>query len=173
MIGPVIRDLRDRDIIISLRKASIMAVDIGDQLRVIRITPELRRMLPGNRSLYLHAVRQLVEHDSLKVLVVFQNEPDVMQVIHQHTVLVIFQTRKPLIPIVGIIKIFPRLRHAFLRRKRLYLRQTHYEIRHLFERLLRLFIRELMDPHKVKSVYQLPERRIRRMMRISKSAILI
>ena len=51
-----------------------MRIYIADQLRIVRIAPEFSRMFPRQAALDLQTVRQLVEHKSLQVFIVFQDK---------------------------------------------------------------------------------------------------
>ena len=55
-----------------------MGIDIADELRVIGITPILRRVLPRNAALNLHTVKLLVEHEGFELFVVLQDERNVV-----------------------------------------------------------------------------------------------
>ena len=79
MVGTVIHDLCNRDTVISLGKGAVLFVHITDELCIVRISPELGRMLPRNRIPDLHPIRKLVEHDLLHVLIVFHDQLQVMK----------------------------------------------------------------------------------------------
>ena len=82
MIGTIIRHLTNGDIIIAVAERTVARFDITDNLLVIRVPPEFRRMLPRNRRNIvpdLHAVRKLVEHDALQLGIVLHDEQQIGQ----------------------------------------------------------------------------------------------
>ena len=58
-----------------------MGIYKTDELRVIRIPPEPCRMFPWHFAFDLHAVCQLVKHDSFEVGIVLHNQGNVMEVV--------------------------------------------------------------------------------------------
>ena len=171
MVGPVIHSLRNGDIIIPGRKCPVCRVHIADQLGVIRVTPELGRMRPGNVSPDLHTVRQLVEHNPLQVLIILQDQHKVMQVILKfHTLLFILKLLLPRVRI-RFIKILRCRLPLFLKDTEFHPLIRHGEFGHCIIGLFRVIIRELMHPHRVKSVQQLPAGRIRRVEAVGKLLI--
>ena len=82
MIGTIIRHLTNGDIIIAVAERTVARFDITDNLLVIRVPPEFRRMLPRYRRNIvpdLHAVRKLVEHDALQLGIVLHDEQQIGQ----------------------------------------------------------------------------------------------
>ena len=79
MIGAVIRSLGHGNVIVPLRKAAVAGIDIADKLCIVRISPELCRMFPGNLSTDLHAVRQLIKADIFHIRIVLHDQANVMQ----------------------------------------------------------------------------------------------
>ena len=168
MVGPVVHGLRDSDIIIPGRKRPVCRIHIADQLGVIRVPPELGRMRPGNLSPDLHAVRQLVEHNPFQVLIILQDQHEIMQVILKfHALLFILQLLLPGVRI-RFIKILRCRLPLFLKDTEFHLLIRRGEFGHGVIGLFRVIIRELMHPHRVKSVQQLPAGRIRRVEAVGK-----
>ena len=79
VIGPVICHLGHGDIVVPGGESAVVGVHIADELGIIGVTPELGGMLPGHLALDLHPVQELVEHHTLEVGVVLQNEGQVVQ----------------------------------------------------------------------------------------------
>ena len=168
MVGTVIHGLRNGDIIISGGECPVCRVHIADQLGVIRVPPELGRMRPGNLSPDLHAVRQLVEHNPFQVLIIFQDQHEVVQVILKfHTLLFILQLLLPGVRI-RFVKILRCRLPLFLKDPEFYLLIRRSEFSHGVIGLFRVVIRELMNSYCIKSVQQLPAGRIRRVEAVGK-----
>ena len=94
MIRTIIRHLADGDIIIAVAERTVARFDITDDLLVIRVPPELRRMLPRNRRNIvpdLHAVRKLVEHDPLQLRIILDDEQQIGQSIFKIAHFVVYQ----------------------------------------------------------------------------------
>ena len=79
MVGTVVHNLRNRYTVISLGEGAVLFVHVTDELCIVRVSPELGRMLPRNRIPDLHTVRKLIEHDLLHVLIVFHDQLQVMK----------------------------------------------------------------------------------------------
>ena len=171
MVGTVIHGLRNGDIIIPGGECPVCRVHIADQLGVIRVPPELGRMRPGDFSPDLHAVRQLVEHNPLQVLIIFQDQHEVVQVILKfHALLFILQLLLPRVRI-RFVKILRYRLPLFLKDPKLHPLIRRGEFGHGIIGLFRVIIRELMHPHCVKGVQQLPAGRIRRVETVGKLLI--
>ena len=116
MVGTVIDALGDGNVVIALGKGAVILINIPDELAVIRIAPELRvRVIPGNISFDLHAVRQLVEDDVFHIGVIGHDQADVMEVVEE---VASFIPDKAVTPIL----IFPDL-EIILRRRLLFLQE--------------------------------------------------
>ena len=125
-------------------------------------------MRPGNLSPDLHAVRQLVEHNPFQVLIIFQDQHEVVQVILKfHTLLFILQLLLPGVRI-RFVKILRCRLPLFLKDTEFHPLIRHGEFGHGIIGLFRVIIRELMHPHRIKSVQQLPAGRIRRVEAVGK-----
>ena len=83
MKGSVVHHLRDGDVIVSRGKRAVIGVDVGDQLRVIRVAPETVRMIPRNGADHLDVVRQSVEPDIPQCGIVLKDQNQILQGIFQ------------------------------------------------------------------------------------------
>ena len=125
-------------------------------------------MRPRHLALDLHTVRKLVEHDALQVLIVLHDQRDIMKVVLDlHAPPLIL---KLLFPSVRIILVkFLRCRLLlFLENAHLHILVSNGKISHRIEGLLRIIVRELVDPHDIKSIQKLAAGRIRRMKAVRK-----
>ena len=94
MIGTIIRHLADGDIIIAVAERTVARFDVADDLLVVRVPPEFRRVLPRYRRNIvpdLHAVRKLVEHDALQLGIVLDDEQQIGQSIFEIAHFVVYQ----------------------------------------------------------------------------------
>ena len=151
MIRTIVHHLRDSDVVGSGGEASIVIIDIADKLRVVRIPPELFRMLPRHRACNLHVVCQLVEHNILKDCVVGQDQLQVKKRRFQSAGLLV--SHQTLFPFV--VRCFLGKLHlgSFLPiRKSLHPSSfiIHGKLAHLLEAIL--VVSEFMDTHQVKGV---------------------
>ena len=168
MVGPVVHRLRNGNIIVPGGECPVCRVHIADQLGVIRVPPELGRMRPGNFPPDLHAVRQLVEHNPLQVLIILQDQHEVVQVILKfHALLLILKLLLPRVRI-RFIKILRCRLPLFLKDPKLHPLIRRGEFGHGVIGFLRVIIREFMNSYCIKSIQQLPAGRIRRVEAVGK-----
>ena len=128
-------------------------------------------MFPRNRAANLHAVRQLVEHDVLHVRIVLHDEPDIVEVVFQYTVLIALQTFLPLV-IDRFRKVFFCLTQSLVCRHDLDLILPHGKIAHGAEGCLIIQITELVDADDIEGITEFQICRVFRMVGIDKLFIL-
>ena len=174
MIGTVVRHFGDSDAVVALRERSIVGIHKAYKLRVIRIAPEPRRVLPRHLALDLHAVRQLIEHNTFEVGIVFHDQRDVMERILQHRgTRLVLQFLLPRIILIRDIKVRFCLLLLFLKDQHLDLFVLAGKVRHRTERLLLVLVTEQVDADNIECATQLQICRILGMMAVYELAALL
>ena len=83
MEGSVVHHLCDGDVVVSGGERAVIGVDVGDQLRVVRVPPEAVRMIPGDGADHLDVVRQPIEPDVPQRGIVLKDQNQILQRVFQ------------------------------------------------------------------------------------------
>ena len=166
VIGAVISNLGDSDLIIACRECAIVGVHIADELCVVRVSPEPRRVLPRHLAFDFHAVRQLIETDALEVVVVFHDKCDVVQAVLQYATTVALERPGP------VLELRRRCRLLFLQEQGAHTLIFDRKIHHCGEGLFLIVIAEFVNADEVESVEQFAAGWVGGVMAVSKFVII-
>ena len=184
MEGSVVHHLRDGDVVVSGGERAVIGVDVGDQLRVVRVPPEAVRMIPGNGADHLDVVRQPVEPEIPQRGIVLKDQNQILQGIFQPAGPLEGQAALPAFVLLREIEL------AGCGRRAAFLQQFHPdvlvrrgELQHGFHRRqlavgcvsggLLVPVAEQMNPDQVKGVEQLTAGGIGGVVAVKKGIIVV
>ena len=178
VIGTVVRNLCYGDVVVPCGESAIVGVHVADKLRIVRIAPELRWMLPRHLALNLHAIQKLIEYQWFQKWIVHEDNREVLQRVLHVACLVQLQCLLP----VFRGELLMGLRLTLLGKHLLDLFVPKSKLRHGLERwqlaggrvrsALIVQITESMHTHQVKGVQKMSADWVSGVMAVGESAII-
>ncbi len=173
MIGAVVSDLGNGDLIVPLGEGAVVGIHIADKLGIVRIAPVFGGMLPRDFAFDLHTVKLLVEYDVFEVWVILENERDVVKVILQNRRAgFVLESRLPVHIGIVIREVSVCLLYTFLGNEQLDLFITHSKFAHFTKRFLFIVIAKQMDADDIKGIAKFEVCRVFGMVAVDEFIIL-